>query len=105
VRLAREMAGWVDAEPFWERMAPTPLSLVVFRHRPPGLSDNEVNAHNERLMALANDTGRMFISHTRLGGRVALRFAIGNIRTQEEHVREAWEILKRAAEDDLRARS
>jgi aromatic-L-amino-acid decarboxylase len=105
VRLAREMAGWVDAEPFWARMAPTPLSLVVFRHRPPGMDEDEVNAHNERLMALANDTGRMFISHTRLGGRVALRFAIGNIRTQEEHVREAWEILKRAAEDDLRARS
>ncbi|HKP76004.1 MAG TPA: pyridoxal-dependent decarboxylase [Longimicrobiaceae bacterium] len=101
VRLARELARWVDAEPSWERMAPAPLSLVVFRHRPAGLSDDEVDAHNERIMARVNASGRIFISHTRLDGRVALRFAIGNIRTQHEHVRAAWDLLKRAAHDDL----
>jgi aromatic-L-amino-acid decarboxylase len=101
VRLARELADWIDAEPFWERMAPTPLSLVVFRHHPAGLSDEEVDAHNERIMAAVNASGRMFISHTRLQGRVALRFAIGNIRTQHAHVHAAWERLKRAAADDL----
>jgi aromatic-L-amino-acid decarboxylase len=46
----------------------------------------------------------MFISHTKLQGRVALRFAIGNIRTRHEHVRAAWELLKRAAADDLSSR-
>jgi aromatic-L-amino-acid decarboxylase len=101
VRLAHELAAWVDAEPFWERMAPTPLSLVVFRHRPAGLSQDEADAHNERIMAAVNASGRMFISHTKLQGRVALRFAIGNIRTTHEHVRAAWEQLKRAAADDL----
>lgn len=101
VRLARELAGWVDAEPGWERMAPAPLSLVVFRHRPAGLSDEETDAHNERIMAAVNASGRVFISHTKLGGRVALRFAIGNLRTQERHVAAAWDLLKRAAHDDL----
>ena len=100
VRLARELAGWIDAEPFWERMAPAPLSLVVFRHRPPGLPDEAVDAHNERIMAAVNASGRIFISHTKLDGRVALRFAIGNIRTQHEHVRAAWDLLKRAAHDE-----
>lgn len=103
VRLARELADWVDAEPTWERMAPAPLSLVVFRHRPAGLSDEETDAHNERIMAAVNASGRVFISHTKLGGRIALRFAIGNIRTQERHVAAAWELLKRAAHDDLAA--
>ncbi|HYJ80821.1 MAG TPA: pyridoxal-dependent decarboxylase, partial [Longimicrobiaceae bacterium] len=36
VRLARALAGWMAAEPGWELMAPVPLSLVVFRHRPAG---------------------------------------------------------------------
>jgi aromatic-L-amino-acid decarboxylase len=105
VRLARELANWVDAEPSWERMAPTPLSLVVFRHRPPGLSDEQVDAHNEAIMARVNESGRIFISHTKLGGRFALRFAIGNIRTEERHVRAAWELLKRSGDDLIREQS
>lgn len=103
VRLAQQLAGWVDAEPFWERMAPTHLSLVVFRHRPAGMDDAQVDAHNEALMAAVNATGRIFISHTKLGGRFALRFAIGNIRTEERHVAAAWDLLRQTADDLLRS--
>lgn len=96
-RLARELAGWIDAEPAWETMAPVPLSLVVFRHRPPGMADEQVDAHNERVMAAVNATGRAYISHTRVHGRIALRFAIGNLRTTEEHVANAWRLLRETA--------
>jgi len=99
VRLAAELAAWVDAEPGWERMAPAHLSLVVFRHRPAGMTDEQVDAHNEAIMAAVNAGGRIFISHTKLGGRVALRFAIGNLRTEERHVRPAWELLRRTGEE------
>jgi aromatic-L-amino-acid decarboxylase len=101
VRLAAELAAWVDAEPGWERMAPTLLSLVVFRHLPDGMSDEQVDAHNEAIMAAVNAGGRIFISHTKLGGRIALRFAIGNLRTEERHVRAAWELLRRTGEELL----
>ena len=43
-------------------MAPTPLSLVVFRHRPPGMGDAEVDAHNERIMAAVNAGGDVHYS-------------------------------------------
>jgi aromatic-L-amino-acid/L-tryptophan decarboxylase len=105
VRLAQELAAWIDAEPSWERMAPTPLSLVVFRHRPPGMADEQVDAHNERIMAAVNASGRIFISHTRLHGRIALRLAIGNLRTQEPHVRAAWDLLRKTGDELLRAGS
>ena len=97
VRLAHALAGWIDAEPGWERMAPTPLSTVVFRCRPAGMDDAEVDALNERIMAAVNATGEAFLSHTRLHGRIALRLAIGNIRTEERHVRRAWDLLRSAA--------
>jgi hypothetical protein len=32
-----------------------------------------------------------------LGGRYAIRLAIGNIRTEERHVQRAWEILRAEA--------
>ncbi len=97
VRLAREFAEWVDDEPGWEVMAPVPFSLVVFRHLPPGAGDAEADAHNERVMAAVNATGRVFLSHTRVRGRVALRVAVGNLRTTGAHLAEAWALLRDAA--------
>jgi aromatic-L-amino-acid decarboxylase len=97
VRLARAFAGWVRDEPGWEVMAPVPFSLVVFRHAPPGMDGAEADAHNERLMAAVNASGRAFVSHTRVRGRLALRLAVGNLRTEEAHVRAAWDLLRHAA--------
>jgi aromatic-L-amino-acid decarboxylase len=97
VRLAKLLAGWMEEEPEWEVMAPVPLSLVVFRHAPQGLDDAEADAHNERIMAAVNASGAAFISHTRVRGRLALRLAIGNLRTTEEHVRSAWDLLRQTA--------
>jgi aromatic-L-amino-acid decarboxylase len=100
VRLARVFAGWVRDEPGWEVMAPVPFSLVVFRHAPPGMDGAEADAHNERLMAGVNASGRAFVSHTRVRGRLALRLAVGNLRTEEAHVRAAWDLLRHAAAGD-----
>ena len=44
-----------------------------------------------------NASGEVFLSHVVLGGRYAIRLAIGNIRTEERHVQRAWEILRAEA--------
>ena len=95
LRLAQELASWVDAHPDFERMAPVPFSVVCFRWKPRGvaLSDPELDAANERLIDLVNGSGEVFLSHTRLAGRLALRLAIGHLRTDEPRVRRAWDLL------------
>lgn len=98
VALARRLAAWVDADPEWERMAPVPASTVCLRWVGDGtLPDDVLNARNAAILAAVNASGRAFLSHTVLDGRYAIRVAIGNIRTREEHVRDAWEELKRQA--------
>jgi aromatic-L-amino-acid decarboxylase len=57
-----------------------------------------LDAANERLMAAVNATGEVFLSHTRLADRFAIRLAIGNLRTERRHVARAWELLRREAE-------
>lgn len=94
MRLAGEFAGWVRAEQGWEVMAPVPFSTVCFRALPEGLDDPETDRHNEAMLAAVNATGEVFLSHTRLRGRYALRLAIGNIRTTVVEVRRAWELLR-----------
>ena len=45
-------------------------------------------------MELVNASGEVFLSHTRLHGRLTLRLAIGQLRTTETHVARAWTLLK-----------
>jgi aromatic-L-amino-acid decarboxylase len=97
VRLARRFAEWVEAEPGWRVLAPVPFSLVVFRHEPPGTSEERIAADNERIMNEVNASGEAFLSHTRVDGRYTLRLAVGNLRTTESHVARAWALLRKAA--------
>ncbi len=97
LRLARLFATWVDDSGDFERLAPTRFSVVAFRSTPAGMSEEQLDAHNAQLMEKVNATGEIFISHTRAKGRFALRVAIGNIRTTEEHVRRTWDMLQEFA--------
>jgi aromatic-L-amino-acid decarboxylase len=99
MQLAQTLAGWVDAHPDFERMAPVPFSVVCFRWKPAAvaMTDAELDRRNERLIDEVNRTGEVFLSHTRLHGRIALRMAIGHLRTTEAHVRRAWDLLQEKA--------
>lgn len=99
IRLGCLFAEWVDGDPDWERLAPVPFSTVVFRLRPRAWTadDPRLDALNERLLAAVNASGEVFLSHAVLGGRYAIRLAIGNIRTEERHVQRAWEVLRAEA--------
>jgi aromatic-L-amino-acid/L-tryptophan decarboxylase len=101
IQLAQQLASWVDAHPDFERLAPVPFSVVCFRWNPHGrrLSEADLDARNESLVERINRSGEIFFSHTRLKGRLALRIAVGHLRTDESHLRHAWELLKREALD------
>jgi aromatic-L-amino-acid decarboxylase len=101
IRLAQELASWIDAHPDFERLAPVPFSVVCFRWKPAGipLSDPELDAANEKLIDLVNNSGQVFLSHTRLRNRLTLRVAIGHLRTGEMHVRRAWDLLLQHAHE------
>jgi len=96
-QLAQEFAAWVDEDLDWERLAPTPLSVVCFRYAPAGTSGQERSALNAAILERVNANGRVYLSHTRLGDAYTLRLAVGNLRTERRHVAEAWAELRSAA--------
>lgn len=95
--LAQQFAEWVRMEPQWIVAAPVLVSLVCFRHEPFGMSPEQADALNLRMLDAVNQRGRVLLSHTRISNRVVLRLAIGNARTGETHVRAAWDDLREAA--------
>ena len=95
--LAREFASWVEQESDWEVAAPVPFSLVCFRYAPKDMDDTLADMLNERIMTAVNESGEVYLSHTKLNGRYVMRLAIGNVRTERRHVARAWELLRAAA--------
>ncbi len=100
IALGHQLAAWVDASPAWERLAPAPLGLVVVRHVPPALAGDEaaLTSHNAEIVARVNASGTVMVTQTTLGGKYAIRVAIGAFRTEERHVREVWRLLREAGE-------
>jgi aromatic-L-amino-acid decarboxylase len=90
VELARMFTGWVEADRDFELAAPVPLNLVCFRHR-------GGDAINQAIIDRVNDSGKLFLTHTRLGDRFVLRLAIGQTHTEQRHVQAAWDAIRAAA--------
>ena len=95
VALAQELAKQIDETDGWERMAPTPLSTVCFRHLPRDGADPD--AHNAAIVERVNASGEVFVSSTKLHGSHAIRLAIGNQASERRHVQRAWSLLQAAA--------
>jgi aromatic-L-amino-acid decarboxylase len=91
IAMAQQFAAWVDADSRFERVAPAPFSVVCFRYR-------GTDEQNKRLMEMVNASGKVFLSHTALNGKLVLRVAIGNLGTNAEDVKLLWELLGKAAE-------
>jgi aromatic-L-amino-acid decarboxylase len=98
-RLAQMFASWIQQSTDWELLAPVPLALICFRAKPEVTGEAEaarakrLDVLNEAIMHGVNATGRALLSHTRLNDKLTLRLSIGNIRTNEKHVKQVWDLL------------
>jgi aromatic-L-amino-acid/L-tryptophan decarboxylase len=87
VRLAELFESWVESEPGWAICAPRHFSLVCFRR-------DGTDEENEEILERVNRSGELFISHTRVDDRYALRLAIGSDRTTQADIRRAWDRIR-----------
>jgi L-2,4-diaminobutyrate decarboxylase len=78
VDLATAVAGCIDADAFFERMAPVTINSVVFRCAGPGwdaVAADRINALVREKLLLE---GRAVIGRTRVHGRTCLKFTLLN---------------------------
>lgn len=98
IALAAEFRSWIEDQPGFELLAPSPLGLVCFRHRPDGMADGEsLDAHNRELLRRVNESGQVFLTHTTLAGSYAIRMSIGQWQTERANVTEAWRLIREAS--------
>ncbi len=101
LRLAQLFYQLVTREPGWEVLAPVHFSLVCFRLRVEGSSEEELTRLNRELLSRINASGRVYLTHTRLGTAFGLRLVVGQRTTRENHVRAAWDLIRQEASQVL----
>ncbi len=89
---ARLLYDEARRHPDLEALGPPQLSIVPFRHVPPGVED--VNDHNWRLARALQADGRVYLASALIDGQVYLRPCFVNFRTTEEDVRALVDIAR-----------
>jgi aromatic-L-amino-acid decarboxylase len=97
IYIASQLAVMISKEPDFEILAPVVISLVCFRFKPAGYNEEQVNALNEKLNHLLNDSGKIYLSHTVLKGRYTLRMVTAQTNVTPEHVETAWALIMKTA--------
>jgi aromatic-L-amino-acid/L-tryptophan decarboxylase len=87
VRLAQEFAAWLRKDERFELAAPAQLNLVCFRLR-------AGDQANQALMDRLNSSGDLYLTHTKLDGKLTLRLCVGQTNTQAQHVERAWQRIQ-----------
>jgi aromatic-L-amino-acid decarboxylase len=97
IRLAKMLAGLIEAEKDFKVMVPVILNTICFYYQPEGLSIELANMLNEKINHTLNDTGRIYLTHTTVDGRYVLRMVTAQTTVTERHVLNAWEMIKDCA--------
>jgi len=98
LRLAHDLLKQIKEHPKFEILAPVPLNLICFRYKPNGITDEaELEKINSTILTRINDTGELFLTHTKLNGKYAIRIITGQTNVEQQDVDNAWELVKRIA--------
>lgn len=96
ISLAKNLEKEIRNDTNFEMLAPVNFNLLCFRFHPQGLDDeSELNNINEKILHTVNATGKIFISHTKLGGKYTIRMVIANTNVTDKHVEQAWKLIKK----------
>lgn len=103
ISLARHFADEIVKSGHFTLMAPVRFGLVCFRYSPEKLQETEaLNELNERLLQELNNSGKIYLSHTKLNGIYTLRMQTNQTNLTIRNVNEALRLIQDTASNILR---
>lgn len=91
---ARWLAEEISKSRDWEVVAPVQLQTVCVRHCPQGLSEQALNAHNQKWPSELNASGKAYLTTTIVRGQRVVRVSVGSEKTERPHVAQLWEWMQ-----------
>lgn len=95
LQLAEYFAKKIEASADFELLAPVPLNTICFRYKPAGklYSTEQLNQLNADLLERINNSGKAFLTHTKLNDVYTIRMVIGQTNVEKRHVDAAWNLI------------
>lgn len=98
ISLAQNLQEEIEQHKHFEILAPVPLNTICFRFHPDYISDEaKLNELNEKLLNRIQDSGKLFLTHTKLDGKYTIRIVLGNTNLEQQHVDRAWKFVTETA--------
>ena len=102
VELNQYFAGSVKDIPGVELALAPFLNFSCFRLNPEGIqTEDGLNALNEKFLEQLNETGKLFLTHTKISGLYTIRMIIGQTYVEKKHVDLVLNEIRAAAESVL----
>ncbi|RLD27747.1 MAG: aspartate aminotransferase family protein [Bacteroidetes bacterium] len=93
INLAKWFEIKVIDDPNFELLLPRSLNVVVFK----ATCSKDPDDFNEKLVAQINQSGAMYLTHTVVEEKYAIRMVIGNTRVTQTHVEQSWKQISETA--------
>ncbi len=94
ISMAQNLAIEIKNHPDFEILAPTHFNMICFRYHPKGKNEAALNQLNEQLLQALNDTGKVYLTHTKIKGKYTLRLVIGQTYMEQRHVDKVWGLVQ-----------
>ena len=98
IEMAKTLGSKIDQHPEFELLTKINFNMICFRYKPNNnLSNQETNDLNDQLLHILNDSGKLYITHTKIDGKFTLRLVIGQTYVEQQHVDTAWSFIQEYA--------
>ncbi len=95
IQLNSFFAAELEKNEDFELMLPPFLNYTCFRYHPKEVgNEEELNTLNEQLLERINQSGQLFLTHTKISGTYVLRMVIGQTYVQKKHVEKALDVIR-----------
>ncbi len=98
IQFGQQLKEKIETHDHFELLAPVPLNTICFRFHPNYIDDEKkLNELNEQLLHQIQESGKIFLTHTKLDGKYTIRIVLGNTNLEQRHVDAAWKLIKKTA--------
>lgn len=98
IEIAKELAEKIRNTDDFVLFEPQHLNLVCFRYQPDKISSNEaINNLNQKLLQKLNESGKIYLTHTKVNDLITLRMVIAQTYVEKKHINNAWKLIQETA--------